>query len=871
MTNSLDTKGQVKAHTENRERQISLNPKICAKIIEIRKKTWVTETDQKTFLDIIGVKDEATGAIKQNKKRWYILSETKIKEVGAAISQGNKTNTIYQKIKDTYNKYYHYLENTNFLWEDRLLQGKYIGIDLYTAIAWSKEKWEERWEEKMALFMKYPKRLNIYLTNDEVYKIITKRLDARERAQKYIDEQTWNIAETYNEDMKHIFQNFFTFKPALPSKSKDIAASAKTMKYIMALAKNKDIDITFLEKIFKPENLEKEKILNTNATWEQREQIEQKIWIYLKEFYQKVWVIKYYNNEHTQISLTETWAWESDEQTTHRENCVKYKDSVNTFFDEHLQKLIYTIWTKEIKRSVHWQTKISNEAEMQNVKILTHLKKYLASPTVYGAIKTFKSFYDQFIQYQQNTQTLADQQKQPDSPYLLPQIYTHTTTDLMNEYFAKESWYRWFEKFLETHPAFEWWLNLQSWLNKKQYAQSSLKPEDRSSRNRYALWKKPFYTPEKIKQMEDAASLYLSFVNEVIKDKAIQERLKNEMWLQDWLEQFYFQDMKPWSIVRADFWDQTQYEFDDFPRGIFYATLLDEFAHKDTPWYKPHILKHFESMIQSGESIIFVLHESASWANFEEHKAMAQYLQYHNIPSACIDHEEFLQNVETNSDQQSLSYNGKKIGAVRHHMMNTKEAPTVINKLTDHNIRVLPHFHASSHKWLQSILSDMYDKNSLKDEYHTLIDDKIISYSKTINNPDQTFTFKQKQFTNIVDLIEKEKDVVIKLVWAENAEWVYILATSTKQEKTDLKNKLKNYTGWILLQEYNPNPRHPMSVYNAKKEEIQYFDAWMIARVFYTVWEDGSLKTLTTMEQGTHGNTAHGMADMTARYAWIDI
>ena len=196
--------------------------------------------------------------------------------------------------------------------------------------------------------------------------------------------------------------------------------------------------------------------------------------------------------------------------------------------------------------------------------------------------------------------------------------------------------------------------------------------------------------------------------------------------------------------------------------------------------------------------------------------------------------------------------------------MNTPEAPSMIQERSKNNIRILPHFHFSSHKWIHSILSEQYDDSTLPEEYRALIDENVIPYSKRVISTKQPFNFRWENFESAIKCIEKQTPIVIKLIWAENAEWVYMPSLMSKKE---IKTLIESLT-WgndlsVMIQTYDPNPSIKTPVYNSSTKTIEQFNGSAIARVFYKMWNNWELEVLSAMEQITQWKTAHGMVDMT--------
>lgn len=439
----------------------------------------------------------------------------------------------------------------------------------------------------------------------------------------------------------------------------------------------------------------------------------------------------------------------------------------------------------------------------------------------------------------------------------------------LNSIYKKE--YTDFNEYLKNHPI--WEINLPSWLNKQQHA-SRLPEDSMISWNRFLMYKwmnnqEILQDKEKLhKQVND----FFEYTKlNVLRNNDYKEKLAKEMNLQPWLEKIYFGKLKEWSIVRVDFWYPTLFEFDDFPRWIFYASILEEYENSKN-WLdniKPSFVNHIDKMIAQDEQFVFVLHDTASHANFQEHIHMAKLLNHYNVNSICISHVDREKNMEE-QENWDLFYDWVKIGWVWHHLMNTKEAPSILNQISDANIPLLPHFHSISHKWIQNILSDEYDNWKLdKKNYTNLIDEAVIPYSKLVNS-DSSIDYKWIHYNSYKDLFNKnENDLVVKFIWAENAEWVYILKTMTSKEKNKLYeviDSLENKSN-IMIQHYNPSKNVQIPVYNSFLDKPEVLKWQLLSRLFYVV-KEWKLVKLTGIDQITIWSKAHGMVDMASYYSF---
>ncbi len=242
---------------------------------------------------------------------------------------------------------------------------------------------------------------------------------------------------------------------------------------------------------------------------------------------------------------------------------------------------------------------------------------------------------------------------------------------------------------------------------------------------------------------------------------------------------------------------------------------------------------------------------------------------HYNVNSICISHTDREKDIEE-KENWDLFYDWVKIGWVWHHLMNTKEAPSILNQIFDANIPLLPHFHSISHKWIQNILSDEYDNWILdKKNYTDLIDDAVIPYSKLVNS-DSSIDYKWVHYTSYKDLFNKnENDLVVKFIWAENAEWVYVLKSMTWKEKNklyDMIDSLENKSN-IMIQHYNPSKNVQVPVYNSFLEKPEVLKWQLLSRIFYIV-KGWTLVKLTGVDQITIWSKSHGMVDMASYYSF---
>lgn len=209
--------------------------------------------------------------------------------------------------------------------------------------------------------------------------------------------------------------------------------------------------------------------------------------------------------------------------------------------------------------------------------------------------------------------------------------------DTLHHEYAKV--YRDFNEYLKMHPIGE--INLQQWLNKQEYTKH-LPSDSLSSWNRYPLYPMLTHT----KEISEGKEMLNKKVNDffgyvkgnILKNRDHTMKLAQEMKLQAGLEKVYFGKLKEGSIVRVDYGYPTLFEFDDFPRGIFYASILEEYekVKNGCEDVMPSFVRHIQHLIEPGTTFVFVLHETASHANVQEHIYMAKLLEHYGVNAVCI-------------------------------------------------------------------------------------------------------------------------------------------------------------------------------------------------------------------------------------------
>lgn len=421
-------------------------------------------------------------------------------------------------------------------------------------------------------------------------------------------------------------------------------------------------------------------------------------------------------------------------------------------------------------------------------------------------------------------------------------------------------------------------------LNKQHLAKENLNSEQLSSWNRHIVaWENTELISEnEIEKLEEISALYLDFCNSISDDKELRKRLMSEVSIDEKLENIYFRPLTKKDIVRIDatIWDNNAiYEFDDFPRWVCATYLFEKYKNWESSW-----VKQFKESLNPWEKILFLIHETASWACHHEHREMARLLnEKEDIDAIYCDSKDFLENFENRED--GIYYNWEKIGAVWHHLMVTPEATEILPILDEKNVSILPNYHFSSNKWIQAIIWEKYKSWKLDEKYLPLVEEGFFAESVKLESLEQSFSFAWKNYNSLEEFFTDEeniknnfKNVVFKTTWAENAEWVTVFAILTwkklKEEIEKLKNILENglKSGeTILLQENKPHTVKSVPVYNSTEENFEIFEWNSINRLFLN-WE---WKIICGMSQITKSSkieekngkklwygTAHWMIDM---------
>lgn len=439
--------------------------------------------------------------------------------------------------------------------------------------------------------------------------------------------------------------------------------------------------------------------------------------------------------------------------------------------------------------------------------------------------------------------------------------------------------YNWIENFFEEID-----FNASAWLNKQNIAKKWLNPNQKTSWNRHLLQKEKLINNEDLEKLQQISILYIDFVDEISKDPQIRERLKKEIWLDDKLEDIYFGQMSKEQVFRIDAtcWEHNSiYEFDDFPRGIWISYLQDIY-NKQKSWWTKHIRNILEN---ENDVFVFLIHDDASWACKHEHQEMTRFLKEKEwINAIFITSSEFKQKAKYSQNNEGISIDWYNIKWVWHHLMMTEQTWEILPELDKNNIKILPHFHVSSHKWVNSILWEKYKDWTLDDKYSSLIEEWFFAETVNITNEKQWFNFKWIDYKSLKDFLEKNnidelKNVVIKIVWAENAEWVTVFATLTKKllkekKKSLLKHAEKWFDKWtnILLQENKAHTVLSRAVYNSKEDYYEIFEGNFINRIFFD-WNWNFISWISQITKYSNIDksdwtkkgywTAHWMVDMT--------
>lgn len=449
-----------------------------------------------------------------------------------------------------------------------------------------------------------------------------------------------------------------------------------------------------------------------------------------------------------------------------------------------------------------------------------------------------------------------------------------------------------------------------SWnLNKQEFRDKWLDLEQKSSWNRHLVNEdKELLDEKELEKLQEVTKLYLEFVQELWKDKRIRKRLMEEIDLDSRLEDLYFSELTEDSIIRIDAtsWDNNAiYELDDFPRWIAITYLLDLFKKWQSNWTNK-IKNLFEN--PEKETFVFLIHDEASWACKHEHKEIARLLKEKDwINAEFLTSSEWNEKVENKDWKYYLDW--KEIKWVWQHLMVTKEAWDILPDLYESWVKILPNYHFSSHKWIQAILWEKYKELKNRKWYSSLfkkiinkkkkLEEKTILLAESwyfaesikIENSEQDFSFKWKKYTNLLEFFNDEEnkennfeDVVIKVVWAENAEWVTVFATlSKKQVKQKIKDLMNFINRWlkpwetILLQENKPHTVKEELVYNSKTKTYGLSSWNSINRIFLDwKWNFVSgISQITKASKIEEKNwkkywywTAHWMADMVIQSIW---